>query len=176
MVFRSSSKKKQRNRMKFQRRKNAAKVSSPAEVAASLVVDPANIEVAVNYAQTLVKQTFEHSGHLTPLALVLVAGPDHTLEVPQLFTFMVQAVTPCPSELLASGVQGFQQAVGAIATVSATPALDGDKTVMIVVAIDPTGLRAWSAPVVDGTMAPFVETPDFAAQLSQALHAEATAK
>ena len=170
--------------MKFQRRKNAdAAKALPATVETApsaddepLVVDAASVEVAVGYVQTLVKQTFEHSGRLTPMALVLVAGPDHTLETPQLFTFTVQAVTPCPSELLAAGVQGFQQAVGAVATVSATPALDGDKTLMVVVAIDPTGLRAWGAPIVDGTMAPFVEAPDFAAQLTQALHVEAPAE
>jgi hypothetical protein len=169
---------KRRDRMKFQRRKNAdAAKALPAAAAPPddepLAVDAASIEGAVGYVQTLVKETFEHSGRLTPMALVLVAGADHTLETPQLFTFAVQAVTPCPSELLATGVQGFQQAVGAIATISATPALDGDKTLMVVVAIDPTGLRAWAAQIVEDKMAPFVEAPDFAAQLSQALHAAA---
>jgi len=168
---------KRRQRMqKFQRRKVPG-TKPPAQTlpAQALSAQPLpstevlreDVEIAASYVQTLVRQTYQQTGKLLPLALALAPGPDHKPEAAQLYTFMIQAVTPAPPNLLADGVQGFQAAVGAIATVTATPAQDGDKAMMFVVAVDSRELRAWGAAIVDSVMEPFVEMPDFAARLSQ---------
>ncbi len=151
-----------------------AALAAAAPLPTTLVeVNRDDIEIATGYVQTVVRQTFEQSGRLLPIALALVPGPLHTPEVPQLYTFTIQPITSCPADLLAEGVRGFQAAVGAVATVTATLAQQGDKTMMVVVAVDTRELRAWGAPVIDGRMEPFVEVPDFAVQLQQVLNPNA---
>jgi len=125
------------------------------------MTDWSNTEAAVHYIQTAVQERYVQQGTIAPMAVLMVVddrGVAHSL--------VVQALGPCPPDLIAATIASVQNTLPIVATITASEGADG---AVLVVALQGEEARAWAAVADEGQIGPFAEVEGFADQLKQML-------